>query len=114
LFNENRVLGINAKATYAGGLKYTPTDVNASLSSDEIVYNTNEFFGAQYPNFFRTDLKLYFQKKKKKRNTEWSIDIQNVTNATNLAFIYLDRNRQQLIEKNQLGLIPILNYKIDF
>jgi len=114
LFSENRVLGFNAKATYAGGLKYTPIDLATSLNSLEIVYNSNEIFGAQYPDFFRADLKLYFQKKKKKRNTEWSIDIQNVTKATNLAYIYLDENQQQLVKKNQLGLVPILNYKIDF
>jgi len=113
LLSKNRVLGINAKSTYMGGLKYTPIALDASLNSDRIVFS-NEIFASQYPDFFRIDMKLYLQKKKKKRSTEWSLDIQNLTNASNLAFITLDRNRGELVERNQLGLIPILSYKIDF
>ncbi len=114
LFSKNRVLGINTKITYADGFRFTPIDVSASLDSDDIVFRTDQIFAQQYPDFFRTDLKIYFQKKKKNRNSEWSLDIQNLTNRTNLAFISLDRNQQKLVEQNQLGLIPILSYKIDF
>ena len=43
-----------------------------------------------------------------------ALDIQNLTNAENAAFSYYDVQKGELVVKNQLGLIPILSYRVTF
>jgi hypothetical protein len=71
-------------------------------------------FTLQQPNFFRTDLRIYLKKEKPGRNGMWILDVQNLTNQENLAFNYFDRAQGVVVAQNQLGIIPILSYRISY
>lgn len=43
-----------------------------------------------------------------------SLDIQNVSNRLNVLNQWFDLNREQVKYNYQTGLIPVLNYKIEF
>ncbi len=64
--------------------------------------------------YFRTDLRLYLRSDRPKRNTTLSLDIQNVTNRENVSFYYLDRLSNRLTPRYQLGLIPVLSYRVQW
>lgn len=110
----NAVFGANARVNYRGGFRDTPIDQGASFSFGETIYNDFEAFTIQQPAYFRTDLRFYYKRNKAKYSTTLALDIQNATNAQNVAFSYYDIQQQQIVIKNQLGIIPLLSWRIEF
>ena len=111
--SKKYILGINLRTTYLGGFRERAIDEVASAQAEETIYVSNIFINQQ-PNFFKADLRIYYKRNKKKFNSTLSLDIQNVTNAKNEAFNYYDSAQEQIVTKFQLGIIPILNYRIEF
>jgi hypothetical protein len=68
----------------------------------------------QLKDYFRTDFRIYWKWNKPKRSTTFSIDIQNVLNRKNEAYQYFDQVQQQVVTKEQLGLIPLVAYRWSF
>jgi len=48
------------------------------------------------------------------RNNTLALDLQNVANQKNAAYNYYDSQKGQILQKTQLGLIPILSYRVEF
>lgn len=51
---------------------------------------------------------------RKRLTSTLSLDIQNVTNRLNVYHQEYDAEKQEVINIYQNGLIPVLNYKIEF
>ncbi|MFK7949375.1 MAG: carboxypeptidase regulatory-like domain-containing protein [Saprospiraceae bacterium] len=111
---NQRIFGVNIKLVYLGGFRATPIDVPESSKNATTIFNENQAFSEQYPNYFRTDLRFYLKKNHKKYTSTLAIDIQNLTNHQNTAFDYFDTTQQEVIRKYQLGIIPILVYRFEF
>lgn len=111
---KSKVVGINIKAIYAGGLRSTPIDLPASRTNGYAVYKEQEAFTLQNPSYFRTDLRLSMKWNKKNRTNTLSIDLQNVTNRANVFTQSYDVSKGNVRYYYQNGLIPILNYKVEF
>ena len=111
---KDKVFGVNGRVAYYGGFRDTPIDVSASLLAGETVYIESEAFSIKQADFFKLDLRLYWKNNKPKYSSTLSLDIQNATNQTNIAYSYFDAQQGEVIVKNQLGLIPILSYRIEF
>lgn len=106
--------GVNVRMAYLGGFRETPIDAAASATAGQTVYREEEAFSVQQPAFFRTDLRLYRKWNRRKFNSTLALDIQNLTNAQNVAFRYYDVQKMQVVERYQLGIIPIITYRIEF
>lgn len=65
----------------------------------------------QLSDYYRADLRIYY--KPSKRSTI-SLDIQNVTNRENDAYYYYEPLTQKSTLKKQLGMIPILSWRVDW
>lgn len=114
-YNGNEsVLGINIKLVYIGGFRDTPIDELASFKSKETVFIESRAFSEQYDNYFKTDFRIYFKRNHKKYTSTLALDIQNLTNHDNVAFNYYDTEKEAVVTKYQLGLIPILVYRVEF
>lgn len=111
---KNSSLNINVRGTYAGGQWYTPIDVEASHEHGYGIYNNELAFSKRRPNYTRYDLKIAYRRNKKKTTRVWEIDIQNVTNTLNVTGDYWDNNKQEVVTYTQVGILPILNYRIEF
>ncbi|MBX7124441.1 MAG: TonB-dependent receptor [Cyclobacteriaceae bacterium] len=114
LGSKNRTLGINWKVTAAGGRRYTPIDVQASLASGQVTYINEKENAQQYPGYFRTDLKISYRINKGRITQEFALDIQNVTNHKNIFQETFNRRTGVITRENQLGLFPIPQYRILF
>ncbi|MEZ5040184.1 MAG: TonB-dependent receptor [Saprospiraceae bacterium] len=112
--NKDRTLGINGRIAYLGGFRATPIDVQASITAGATIYRDELAFTIQQKDYFRTDLRFYYKTNKANTTNTWSLDIQNATNETNVAFSYFDPLLGEVIVKNQLTLIPILSYRVSF
>jgi hypothetical protein len=86
----------------------------ASSNVGQTIFDHSYGFSVQLPNYFRIDLRASWRKNKPGYTRTWSIDIQNVSNQQNVAYYYYDTFTKKTETKYQLGLIPVLVYRIDF
>ncbi len=68
----------------------------------------------QRPPFIRYDLKLSLSRNKKKTTRTWELDIQNITNNDNVAGDWYNSIDEEITTYSQLGILPVLSYKVTF
>ncbi len=106
--------GINARIAWIGGFRDTPIDETASEERGYTVYRQEEAFTLKQDDYFRIDLRLYLKWNKTGRNSMLFLDIQNVTSRKNPQYNYYDSVQGKVLTKEQLGLIPILSWRVEF
>jgi len=109
-----RTWGLNLRVVSLGGFRESPIDIQASLAQQTTIFEEGAAFSISQAGFFRTDLRIYLKKAKPGRNGMWALDIQNLSNQENLAFRYFDTAQGQVVNQYQLGIIPILSYRISY
>ncbi|MFC5271843.1 TonB-dependent receptor [Adhaeribacter terreus] len=112
--DRNNVIGLNMKMVWAGGNRYTPIDLERSQQEGEAVYIDSETFETKADDYFRTDLRVSYRKNKPKASYIVSLDIQNVSNSQNMYRQYYDHDSKSVKTEYQMGLLPVLNYRIEF
>lgn len=110
----NSHLVVDLKATYAGGRRYTPIDLDASIAEGEQVLIEERTNSERYLDYFRTDLKLMYRRSGRKATHEAGIDLQNVTGRRNIYTQYYDDRTGKLATEYQLGFFPIPMYRVLF
>jgi TonB dependent receptor len=98
----------------AGGFRNTPIDIAASRQRGYTIYKEKEAYSLQNPAYFRTDLRVSIKWNRRYFTSTLSLDIQNITNRLNVFSQSYDSEKNKVITNFQNGLIPILNYKIEF
>lgn len=109
-----KILGLNGKVLYSGGMRESPIDINSSVQSGETVYVPKQYFTRQVPAYFRTDLGVYYKINNKRVTHSIQLEVQNITNRQNFYYSYFDREAAAVKTVNQLGIFPNLSYRIDF
>jgi CarboxypepD_reg-like domain/TonB-dependent Receptor Plug Domain len=114
--SKNRIVGVNFRAISQGGYYVSPIDVESSrYFQKSLYYNSNDkIFTQKLPNYYRLDLRLSIKKHKPGYTRTLSLDLQNVTNHKNTAYYYFDWYKDKVVEQKQLGLIPVLNWRVEF
>mgnify|MGYP000950773166 CR=1 FL=1 len=110
----NNVIAADVKATWAGGRRYTPIDLATSLANGRTVYFEDRAFDAQYPDYFRADVKVMIRVQRKKSTHEFGIDLQNVSGNKNIYNQHFDERTQRIVTEYQIGFFPIPQYRILF
>jgi hypothetical protein len=111
---KNRTIGINSRLFYLGGLRDTPVDEDASRTTGTTVFVENEAFSLKNSDYFRIDLRLSTTKNKPGYTRMIALDIQNVIGVENDAYLYFDRTLDTTTTAKQLGIIPVLVYRVEF
>jgi hypothetical protein len=112
--SKQNIFGLNAKLLLRGGYRYIPIDI--ARSGDDAVYDYSKTFVDQMPYYMRFDLGIKYRKNNPQYSWIISLDVQNVTNRKNvLGYEYHEQNGKKRIENVEgLGLVPILNFRIEF
>lgn len=111
---NKKSINLDLKLTFAGGLRYTQIDPEASTQAQNTVLDQSNPFSEQFDPYFRTDVRIGYKVFYKKFTQEWVLDIQNVTNTQNpFAVTYDWRSGEQRVI-NQLGFFPLLQYRVTF
>ena len=110
----NKVFGIHTRILYLGGMRQSAIDAGESPINGFTVYDNQNEFPVPNPDYFRIDLRASWRKNKPGYTRTISIDIQNLTAQQNVAYRYFDTFTQKVERKNQLGLIPVIVYRVDF
>ncbi|MEM6264130.1 MAG: TonB-dependent receptor [Bacteroidota bacterium] len=112
--NKQVTWGLNARVVYQGGYRTTPIDTLASAATGATVLRESEAFSEQLADYFRLDIRISWKKNKKGYTRTLAFDLQNATNRENVASQRYDIQAQRIITRFQLGLIPLLTYRLDF
>jgi hypothetical protein len=98
----------------AGGVRYTPIDMERSQAELRTVYIDSRANTLQATPYFRLDVKFGYRINMRKISQEFYILIQNITNQQNVLLQQYDLRSNSMIERYQLGLFPVFQYKINF
>lgn len=112
--SKNKVFGVHARMLYSGGMRQAPIDQPTSKMVGTTIYDLSSGYSIKYPDYFRTDLRVSWRKNKPGYTRTLSIDIQNVTGQKNVAYQYYDTFLKEVKTKYQLGIIPVIAYRVDF
>jgi hypothetical protein len=102
LKKKNNTMNVDLRGMYHPGFRL--------VDRDDSGYDYRE----QLPPYFRLDFRFSYKINKIKSSTIWAIDIQNLTNRRNQFYSYFDRYSNRKENVYQLGLIPVLSYKVFF
>lgn len=116
------ISGISSRVAWLGGFREPAIDTLASKEIGYTVYEktvVSQFlqqisFSEKLDDYFRIDLRLYRKWNKVGKNSMLSLDIQNLTSRKNIQYHYFDTVQGKVLEKRQLGLIPILTWRGEF
>jgi hypothetical protein len=111
---KNRILGVNGKLLTTGGQRQNEIDLPASQAAGETVLVPGKFYTKVNDPYFRLDLGISLKTNRTKTTHIISLDIQNVLNRINKYATVFNPNTGKLLTVDQLGIIPILNYKVEF
>lgn len=114
MIGENKLLGLNAKLIWAGGKRVIPVDLNSSIKRGEAVFDNNALFSKRLKDYFRIDFGTNIHFFREKTEHIISLDIQNLTNRINTLAEDYDPKRESIREFPLAGIIPILNYRLEF
>ena len=109
-----RTFGINASLIERGGLRQPQIDQDGSQVAQRTVYIEGTAGDSRIDGYFRMDMRLYLRKDKATHSSTWSLDIQNVFNVENAWLPAYDFFQGAIRHNTQLGIVPVLNYRIDF
>ena len=111
---EKHILALDVKCTYAGGKRYVPIDMTASILTNSEVRNGSNAYNPQYDPYFRIDIKPSYKLNTKRFTHEISVDIQNVTKHNNIFQQQYDLNTQTIKTDYQLKFFVIPQYRLTF
>ena len=110
----NSLININGKCTFAGGRYYTPIDLPLSEVYGEFFPDISKAYTQRYPDYFILDIRVGYKLNMKKITQEWAIDVQNVTNQKNILTEDYNPATRSVVNDYQLGIFPMILYKIQF
>lgn len=111
---KDRVLIYSLRAVYLGGFRQLPIDLPASQQAQATIWQDGAGFVLPGEDYYKADLRIALRKNKTRWTRTLALDIQNLTNRRNFAFRYYDALADQVLVQHQLGIIPVLSWKVEF
>ncbi|MCF8366921.1 MAG: hypothetical protein K9H16_14125, partial [Bacteroidales bacterium] len=112
--NNRSALLIDFKLTYAGGKYYTPIDLEASQLAGETKYDESLAFSQRFDPYLKADIKFGYRLNGKKVSQEWLFYVENFTNHANALLLSYSPSKDKITQINQLGVFPMVQYRINF
>lgn len=111
---QKHTISIDTKLLFAGGKRYVPIDLAASIAANQEVYVGSEAYVPQFDPYFRWDIKPSYRMNTKKFTHEWSVDIQNLTRHNNVFQQQFDLNTKTIKTDYQLKFFVVPQYRLTF
>lgn len=115
--DKKNVLGLNVKATFFGGQRFTGIDLTASREAGYTMYSSTPFT-EKLDDYYRFDIGINYKINYHRSTHTFSFNIQNITNRLNERSrnSFYDPVTDQIVVRKttQAGLIPVLQYTVSF
>ncbi|MFH0864595.1 MAG: TonB-dependent receptor [Bacteroidota bacterium] len=111
---KNNIFNINIRMIRKGGNRLVPIDLQKSIAHNHTVYIDSLAYEEKAPDYIRIDAGLSYRKNNKNYSWIISLDVENVLNRMNVYSRYFDKETKQIENNYNLGILPILSFKIEF
>jgi CarboxypepD_reg-like domain/TonB dependent receptor/TonB-dependent Receptor Plug Domain len=111
---KNNTVEFNARVSWSGNNRQTPINIAESWVSNTVVYDYDKRYTERLPDYFRFDFHVGFRINKAKAAHIWSFDIRNASNRLNARAKRIDYQNYKITYSTQLGIVPVLSYRIEF
>jgi outer membrane receptor protein involved in Fe transport len=112
--NKQNIIGTNLRMIWKGGYPVVPVDLEASKAQGYEVRDYDRAFEERSPDYFRLDIGVSYRKNNPKWSWILSLDVQNITGRLNVYDEYYNAEKGSIEQVYLTGLIPVLNYKVQF
>lgn len=116
--SKQNIFSMNIKAGVHGGFRYSPARLGTNSNGQAYLYfPIEETYTGQAPRFMQFDAGLKFRKNNRRYSWILSLDVQNFTNRENILNQEFGISREgsiRMLPQADLGIIPILNLKVEF
>lgn len=106
--NDQNKIAINGKAIFNGGNRYTEYDFDTRAPTSDGIYKL------QADPYYRIDLGFTFTKNRTSSTHKITFEVQNLMNRLNTFRTFPDFDRGSYRTNTQAGIIPNINYRIEF
>ena len=107
-------LGLGVSVHHRGGAFQSKVDTENSIDIGHTAYLPENPYSVRLKNYWRVDMRLYYAVQRGSYKSTVSLDIQNVTNRLNDAFYYYEALDGAARLRQQLGLLPVLSWRVSF
>jgi hypothetical protein len=111
---SRHTISLDCRGTCAGGKRYTPIDLQASIAYGDEVRVENRAYELQYSPYFRLDVKPGYRYNSRRVTHEFSVDIQNITRNLNVFQQSYDITNRTIKTDYQLRFFVIPQYRVLF
>ena len=111
---RQHLITIDLKYTWIGGRPYIPIDLNASQLAEKTIYDDDKAYTVNYPDYLRFDVKMGYKINGRKISQEWGVYLQNTTNRGNIFSQEYDKETGEIVTTNQIGFLPVIQYRVEF
>ncbi len=111
---NNNAIVLDLKTTLAGGQRYIPIDLEKSILNNEEEKDEYNAYKKRFDDYFKLDFKIAYRRNGKKVAQEWQVYIENITNNKNTYSMSYDEDDKKIDYTYQLGIFPMMNYRIYF
>jgi hypothetical protein len=112
--NKQNVLGTNIRGMLRGGYRTVPVNIQASIAQNKEIRDYDRAFETKAPDYFRVDVGVSYRRNK--TNWAWvlSLDLQNATNRLNIWDEYYSPDTKKMETSYMVGMVPVMNYRVEF
>jgi hypothetical protein len=107
-------LTFDLKGVLAGGRRYVPIDLEASIEEGMDVRDWSRAYEKRFDDYFRTDLRIGLKLNSRNYSMEWAIDFQNLTGYQSIFMEVFDAEKEEIYQIYQQGFYPMVLYRIHF
>ncbi len=108
------ILNTDVHFSFIGGKYRTPIDLEKSKLAGREMYDETKIFATKYPDYLRFDITIGIKLNGKKTTQDFSIYAQNATNRKNVFQQNYNRDKKEIETTYQIGLLPVIQYRIEF
>jgi hypothetical protein len=112
--DKQRKLILSLSNHYRGAMREQSLNpINGEFST---LYDIRSSYNGSFRPYQRLDFRIVYNKQKSgnKKTHRWSLDIQNLLNRENDGFRYYDPLLNSVLLQKQLGLVPVLSYRLEW
>jgi len=99
---------------YAGGVPYTPFNIEESKLYHRAVYDKNEINQVRYPDYHSMNIRFDRRFNFSRSNIVFYLSVWNTYNRKNIANYFWNDKEQKQDEVYQWGLLPIFGVEYEF
>lgn len=114
MIKKKNILGVSAKVTYMGGLRYTPALYEESLAAQLYKPDNSKAYENQFPSSTGVDLSLTYKVNKNKYTGTWYFMIKNALMQPDYGDPYYDFITKDVIIDQMRMPFPHVGYRIEF